>query len=74
MRAHLLQPTYIHNERDDAQLDCASNDACFDSAQADAPKRGRKPACVTFAAAWQPATRGIDCDNDDYWLGGYAGI
>ncbi len=62
MRTHLLQTTT--NERDDAQLDRAANDGEFMALPTNA-----FPAPAPVAIAPRPP-----CDNDDYWLGGYAGI
>jgi hypothetical protein len=62
MRTHLLQTTT--NERDDAQLDRAANDEDFMS----------RPANAVAAPAPVAIARRPPCDNDDYCLGGYAGI
>jgi hypothetical protein len=64
MRAHLLQTTT--NERGDALPDRAANDEDFMPGPAQAMQA---PAPVAIAIAPAPT-----CDNDDYWLGGYAGI
>ena len=70
MRAHLLQPTYNADERDDAQLDRAANDAQFATAHRD----GKPSEGLPVPATTQIASTGSASDNDDYWLGGYAGI
>ena len=64
MRAHLLQTTT--NERGDALPDRAANDEDFMSRPAQAMQA---PVPATIAVARQAT-----CDNDDYCLGGYAGI
>ena len=64
MRAHLIQATT--NERDDAQLDRAANDAQFGATQT--------PQATAAPATTQVASAGSLSGNDDYWLGGYAGI
>jgi hypothetical protein len=64
MRIHLLQT--ITNERDDAMLDRAANDDDFMPTPA---KAMHAPWPVAIAIAPAPT-----CDNDDYRLGGYAGI
>ena len=70
MRAHLLHPTYNADERDDAQLDRPANDAQFATTQCGA-SRAEGP---TVPATTQIASTGSASENDDYWIGGYAGI
>ncbi len=67
MRAHLLQT--MTNEREDAQLDRAANDADFATAS-DAPKAD----AIRAVPIASPIAPRLTCDNDHYWLGGYAGI
>ena len=70
MRAHLLQPTYNADERDDTQLDSAANDAQF----ATDHRGARQAESPVVPVTTQIASTGSASDNDDYWLGGYAGI
>jgi len=75
MRAHLLQTTYNNDQSDDAQLDCAVNDANFvaSSPTKKSAENAAAPAPIA-APVTSPIAAGSNSDNDDYYLGGYAGI
>ena len=72
MRAHLIQTT--NSERDDAQLDHAANDAQYERMIETAPTKAMTPLARHPAPIARLVAQQSTCDNDDYYLGGYAGI
>jgi hypothetical protein len=71
MRTHLLRPTYPVPAETEPDTGFAANDAEF--AGTGEPSSG-KALLKAIAAYASPADAPLTNANDDYYLGGYAGI
>ncbi len=76
MRTHLLRATYAFNSNTDKETDVgnAANDECYEKASVTTALTTLRPTVTPQKTEPSSPVVQDSNDNDDYWLGGYAGI